>query len=320
MLVVNTSQQQKRFGLEKISDLVTTLATIPVASITYNTAVSFVGAENLPELLIIIKQKHQAKLTVLLHDYFCICPSHFLLDANGQFCNIPDPSICRQCLPSNTHGFTSLFQGDVTQWREAWAPMLQQADELVAFSQSSIDLVKKAYPNEPNKPSRIHHDSIVLRPHTASHLDSTIVEVDQTDKLVIGVVGQIGFHKGAAFIQQLARTIEQQGGHERIAIIGNLEGRANSNIVRQTGTYQRSQLATTIQNSGANVMLFPSIWPETFSYVTQEIIQLNLPLACFNYGAPAERIREYSKGLVLISQEPTKVLEGLRQLFQAAYH
>jgi glycosyltransferase involved in cell wall biosynthesis len=320
MLVVNTSQQQKRFGLEKISDLLTALATIPVASITYNTAVSFVGAESLPELLISVKQKHQAKLTVLLHDYFCICPSHFLLDANGQFCDIPDPSICRQCLPINTHGFTSLFQGDVTQWRQAWAPMLQQADELVAFSQSSIDLLKKAYPNGSNNSNGINYESIILRPHKTGHSGKVVVNVCQTEQLVIGVVGQIGFHKGAAFIQQLARTIEQQGSPDRIAIIGNLEARANSNIVRQTGTYQRHQLASAIQSSGANVMLFPSIWPETFSYVTQEIMELNLPLACFNYGAPAERIREYSKGLVLISQEPTRVLEDLRQLFRANYH
>lgn len=320
MLVVNTSKELKRFGLEKFSDLLTTLSTITVASITYNTAVSFVGAESIPELLISIKHKHQAKLTVLLHDYFCVCPSHFLLDANGKFCNIPDPSVCLQCLPNNPHGFTSLFRGNVMQWRQSWAPMLQQADELIAFSQSSIDLIKKAYPDSANKSNYINHESIILRPHMPSYLSNTVIEISQTEQLVIGVVGHIGFHKGAAFVQQLAQIIEQQGSPERIVIIGNLEGRANSNIVRQTGTYQRSKLATAIQNSGANVMLFSSIWPETFSYVTQEIIQLNLPLACFNYGAPAERVKEYSKGLVLMSQEPPKVLEGLRQLFQAAYH
>jgi glycosyltransferase involved in cell wall biosynthesis len=320
MLVVNTSQQQNQFGLENIFDLLTTLSTISIASITYNTAVSFVGAETLAELLINIKQQHQAKLTVLLHDYFCICPSHFLLDANGLFCNIPDPKICRQCLPNNTHGFTSLFQGEVMQWREAWAPMLQQADEIIGFSQSSIDLLKRAYPNNPNQQVGIRHESIILRPHTTSYLDKSTVEVRQTEQLVIGVVGQIGFHKGAEFVRQLAHIIERQGSTERIAIIGTLEGRANSNVVCQTGMYQRNQLATAIQKSGANVMLFPSIWPETFSYVTQEIIELNLPLACFNYGAPAERVKAYSKGMLLMSQEPERVLEDLRQLFYHTYN
>jgi glycosyltransferase involved in cell wall biosynthesis len=37
--------------------------------------------------------------------------------------------------------------------------------------------------------------------------------------------------------------------------------------------------------------LLPSIWPETFSYVTQELMSLGVPLVCFDLGAPAECVR-----------------------------
>ena len=320
MLIVETRTQQLRFGLEKASDLLPTLSAVPLSTITYNTAVSFVGAEEIPELVLRLKQQHQARLTVLLHDYFSICPSHFLINANGEFCNIPDLESCRRCLPNNRHGFTSLFQGDVAQWRAAWGPMLQQADEIIAFSHSSIELLKRAYRSKPGEPVVIREETITVQPHSVDYIDRESLIIKNRDQLIIGIVGQIGFHKGAAFIQALAQEIEQQGAKERIAVIGSLEGRCNPAIVRQSGPYRREDLARTILESGANIMLFPSIWPETFSYVTQEIIQFDLPLACFSYGAPAERVKQYEKGLVLESQDPSDVLESLRQLFQDSYH
>jgi len=48
-----------------------------------------------------------------------------------------------------------------------------------------------------------------------------------------------------------------------------------------------------------DLFFISSIWPETFSYTTQEVINMELPIACFNLGAQADRIGAYSKGLVL---------------------
>ena len=43
------------------------------------------------------------------------------------------------------------------------------------------------------------------------------------------------------------------------------------------------------------MFLFPSIWPETFSYVLAELISLELPVVAFDLGAPGERLRAYPK-------------------------
>ena len=48
-----------------------------------------------------------------------------------------------------------------------------------------------------------------------------------------------------------------------------------------------------------DAFLIPSIWPETFSYTTSEIMSMDMPIAVFNLGAPVERVQEYSKGLIL---------------------
>ena len=319
VLTIVTAEKEEAFSLDANFDLLSALKLIPLKLITYNTGVSFVGPDQIPGLLLALQRHHKARLSLLIHDYFSICPSHFLLNSEGRFCRIPDLKTCRECLPNTSHGFTSLFQGDVAMWRQLWGPLLQQADEIVAFSQSSADLLRNAFEFWPDGANWLQGRSIDIRPHAINYLTSGSLKIVQTQELVIGVVGRLRFHKGSKLVQDLSRYIEAQGSGEKIVVIGDLEERVNPAIVRQTGPYQRENLGDEILKSGANVMLFPSICPETFSYVTNEIIHLGMPLACFDYGAPAERLQAYEKGLVLDSEDPGSVLNGMRQLFRKFY-
>ena len=61
----------------------------------------------------------------------------------------------------------------------------------------------------------------------------------------------------------------------------------------------------------------PSIWPETFCYVAEELIRLGMPVAAFDLGAPAERLRDYPAGLVLTSREPALILGQLEAFWRA---
>ena len=49
-----------------------------------------------------------------------------------------------------------------------------------------------------------------------------------------------------------------------------------------------------IESHGVNMVLFPSIWPETFSYVVGELTHMAVPIVAFDLGAPAERLRTYA--------------------------
>lgn len=308
MLLVETAQKRLRFSLENTSELLDALADHPLESITYNTAVSFSQAESIPALLVALKQQSGAWLTVLLHDYFSICPSHFLLDADGTFCDIPDLATCRRCLPRNPHGFTTLYGGDIETWRQAWAPLIGSADTILAFSESSAQLLRRAYG------AVLDDRAIQVRPHTVNYLQARRITRPAQDQFTIGIVGQIGFHKGSDVVRQLAEAIKHAGGQERIVVIGTLESHADPTILRQTGPYTHAELPTLIEQSRITVMLIPSIWPETFSFVAEEVMQLDLPVACFDLGAPAERIRRYAKGIVLPSRDPDSILESLHRL------
>lgn len=305
MVILRSKKLHQRFAIPNVFFLLEACLHLHINNIIYNTAVSFVKPQEIPQLLIQLKVLNHARLSILVHDFYLVCPSHFLLNYHGKYCHIPDSRICNQCLPKNRYGFATLFtEKDIAKWRAIWGSVLTIADEIVTFSNSTAKLLVKAYP-------QIESSQIVVRPHQVEYLPETTIPIGQTASLRIGVVGQIGFHKGAAFIQQLSKEIMRRGMNIAIVVIGSIELSCESSIVRQTGPYQHDQLPELIHSSGTNIMLFPSIWPETFSYVVQELMHMNLPVASFNFGAPAERIAAYSKGLILTTMDAAKVLDEL---------
>ena len=66
-----------------------------------------------------------------------------------------------------------------------------------------------------------------------------------------------------------------------------------------------------IQKRKIDIFLIPSVWPETFSYTTGEVMSMGYPVIVFDMGAPAERVREYEKGYVVNKVSADSVCEIL---------
>ncbi len=69
-----------------------------------------------------------------------------------------------------------------------------------------------------------------------------------------------------------------------------------------------------------DIFLIPSICPETFSYTTQEIMMMDMPLMVFNIGAPAESVVNYSKGYIINKVSSEAVLETIEQFQSKKVH
>jgi len=299
MVIVKSRYLNVRYALPNEAFLLEAAKYMEVSDIIYNNAVSFPHPERIALLLIKLKQ--------------FVCPSHFLLNDTGTFCDIPDVRVCASCLSKNQQGFVSLFTArNITAWRSLWGGVLVLSDEIVTFSNSSAQLLRKAYP-------QIENTKIHVIPHKVDYLNKPVPEITQTNRLQIGVVGQIGFHKGAMFVKALGQEIKRRNADIKIVVIGTLESICDADIVSQTGSYRQDDMSSLIEKSGANIFLFPSIWPETFSYVVQELMDMNLPVASFNFGAPAERLISYPKGLVLDSMDPAVVLDDLVSFHRKIY-
>ena len=91
----------------------------------------------------------------------------------------------------------------------------------------------------------------------------------------------------------IAERIETAHLNVRLVVLGTLEIPVRTARLTVTGPYKREDLPDLIEAHGINMFLFPSIWPETFSYVVAEMTALKLPVVAFDLGAPAERLRSY---------------------------
>lgn len=230
-----------------------------------------------------------AELIVLLHDYFPICPAINLMDENGCYCNVGTVERCQKCIGENRSNACEEY-ATASIWRKQWKQFLQESNRVVAFSEISEQLLKKAYPDLKN---------VILIPHEPHYVPALNKKAKTTKTLNIGFLGILSYKKGLAVVQAMAEEIEKQGLDIRLKLIGEADGEVPGKVFEQTGRYSREQLPRLTLEQDIDIFFIPAIWPETFSYTTSEIMSMNMPIAVFDIGAPVERVSKYEKGLVL---------------------
>jgi glycosyltransferase involved in cell wall biosynthesis len=263
------------------------LEKLPSAELFVNSPVSFDEPLVLAEWLARMRAEFaRTRLTVTAHDYFSICPSFVLLDADGRYCGIPEISKCADCMRRHGASYVALSPPtEIGPWRALWGKCLHAADEVRCFSESTRQHLLRAYPTLPR-------ERLTLVPHKPDYVPARLPKVSP-GPLVIGVIGEISPQKGALVVRDLAAQIERQGLDARVVVLGTLNVAHRSERLQVTGAYRREELVDLVERHGVNVFFFPSVWPETFSYVVAEMIALRLPIVAFDLGAPAERLRNY---------------------------
>jgi glycosyltransferase involved in cell wall biosynthesis len=278
----------------------------PVVELFLNSPVSFDEPLVLAEWLAKTRAAHpKARLTVTAHDYFSVCPSFVLLNADGRYCGIPEISVCNSCMKRHEASYVALSPPtEIGPWRALWGRCLQAADEVRCFSESTREHLLRAYPAL--DPRRI---SII--PHKMDFIPARLPRVDHKAPLVIGIMGEISAQKGALVVKEMLARIDRDHQDVRVVVLGTLDVAHKSERLHATGRYQRQKLVELVEAHGINMFLFPSIWPETFSYVVAEMILLGLPIVAFDLGAPAERLRGYGKARLVREVSAAAALETL---------
>jgi len=300
-----TREHDEAFATDSLDGLLMLGTAVKCDDVVLNNVCSFPDPLLIVSLSQQLKRLMEATLTVAVHDYLSVCPSWNLLNDRGRFCAVPDVVECRRCLPRIRGEVRSLVGcDDIDRWRAAWAQCLKEATTILCFSRSSRDLLVRAYPE-------VCRDTCIVQPHTVEDLPGRVAQSNLHKPLHIGVVGEITQPKGAGIVREMARLIRERRLQIQITVIGHLEGAQESGVLHVLGPYRREQLPTLVETCGANVFFLPSVWPETFSYVAEELMQLGVPLAVFDMGAPAERVAYYEPGLRIERVDAALALERL---------
>ena len=264
------------------------LAPIVQLRIVYSCGVGDPDPITLPDKLLSLRRGPSDQIEVLLHDYLTVSPSYTLLNGDGHFMGVPDRARggAAHCARRPNGSKSSL-----AEWRAAWGRLIDKADDIVCFSNSSMQIFQTAYPLAQRNMRLLPHKLLVDFPH--------IQHPPRSCGPVIGVLGNIGFQKGIGVLQDLSRKVAGIKG-ARLNILGRVDLTYPLDAAAHIhGGYLRSEIPALMARYGITDWLIPSIWPETFSYTTHEAIATGLPVWGFDLGAQADAIRSYGRGGVI---------------------
>jgi GT2 family glycosyltransferase len=241
----------------------------------------------------------QSELEIHIHDFFPISPSWNLLNSRGCFEGVPEIGAC-----DAAHSIPALDGKPPiphSTWRDVWKGLFARATNVIAFSNSSRDLIANAYPEAAAK--------ITIVPHQLQGLPGQVAEGGKT----IGVLGSLNRPKGGEVIQNIGRCTAR-----RIVVLGEMDGQfklADPHIVH--GPYAHERIAELASSYDIGLWVIPSICPETFSFATHEALATGLPVLAFDRGAQGEAVSAAPNGHVLSidSKETSKISEEIERVF-----
>ncbi len=245
------------------------------------------------------------------HDFQAICPSFNLINCDGKYCALKYNGGCEECWRHKklsddpiSHNVLKSGADKICDWRQVWGDFFANvADNVILFSGVIEKIFVGAYPQIKSKVRIIPHSVRLFRKvNTKTHTD-----------INIAVLGNISHNKGANVVCEMAKFIPE---NTNIIVVGTMRN-APKNITVH-GAYKQKRLPQIMEKHKIDLVLIPSIWPETFSYTTSEAISMGLAVACYDIGAPAERVEQYDKGLVLDKISPnenlTQIIDFVKRL------
>jgi len=168
--------------------------------------------------------------------------------------------------------------------------LMQRADAITVFSADSRAQILAAHPECAAQ--------IVLRPHEDLAPVARLTR-PQGAARVIGVLGNIGYQKGAAVLADLGKRLEAVP-DLGLVIVGNVDpAYMPPASVTVHGDYDIADLPGLVAQYGITDWLIPSVWPETFSYTNHECLATGLPTYGFGIGAQGDAIRAANPACVI---------------------
>jgi GT2 family glycosyltransferase/glycosyltransferase involved in cell wall biosynthesis len=235
--------------------------------------VHFHHIKGLPAKLWLLPTNLGIPYDVTLHDYYYINASPTQTNEDGDFTENISEVVTE--LPSNT---------SVEEWRERQKIFLSGARKVIAPTHAVVDIYRRYFPNI-NYCVSYHPDYINDYPYSVR-----VAPVLQ-GRFRVGVIGAISKEKGAIVLEEVARMAKK----DKLAIDFILIGyafRPLRGITDKTGPYRSEDVDRLVAENLLNLIWFPALWPETYSYTLSVALRAGLPILAPAMGAFVERLRD----------------------------
>ena len=250
-----------------------------------------------PDLLLDFFGQQSITYDVVLHDFFLICPRVNMTDGTGRYCGGVEVSTCQSCVI--TFKSRSGDSPAIIPWHQRARRIITGATAVFA---PSLDTVERF--NQLDLGARIQY-----RPHLTREASLgpdgrrslPLAAGGSTENRVrkVLIIGAISVEKGARLLRDVARLAESNNELLSFHILGYTYADhelALLNNVTIHGAYEEHELQALIHELEPDLVWFPGMWPETFSYTVNSVIESRIcPALGFDIGAIGHRI--VSEGL-----------------------
>lgn len=231
-------------------------------------------------------------LRIYVHDYHGICPRINLVGAAGVYCGEPGSDECNTCLARPQSG--AFRVADITRWRRDMGGLYAAASEVIVPDEDVLARLARYYPTARFR--LLPHEARVPWPPLAPR------ERAPGEPLRVVAIGAIGNLKGYNVLLACARDARERRLPISFAVMGySRDDRTLRRVgVTLTGRYREEDAQRLLAELDADIIWLPSVWPETYSYTLSIATAQGLPVAAFDLGAIAARLRREDRGDMLM--------------------
>lgn len=253
-----------------------------------------------------VVRSHRLRYYVSLHDFYAVCPTINLVNAEGRYCGGACGSADGECLAhaSWPADLGRLRGKGVHVWRRAWREVLDGAEGVITTSPYAAALFAETL--GPSASARMHvieHGRDFPSQHQLADEPSADAPVK-----VLMLGNLLSQAKGFATVRAV-KELDREG---RVAF--HFLGAAPADAARigvVHGRYERDRLPDLVAQIRPSFVGIFSIWPETYCHTLSEAWWMGIPVIASDLGATGERIRAHGGGVAVDTADPTATLAAI---------
>lgn len=228
-----------------------------------------------------------------VHDYYCLCPTINLLNSKDEYCNAKlEENECKLCIKKRINENLNV----ISFWRKNFKRQLLKVDMIITPSFYVKSLIEKEFDLK-NSIIKVIEHGIDFKDINKSKQEITSNEKDEI--LRVAFLGGLAPYKGSKIAYEIIKKYSNRD-DIKFYIIGNLGDKRleyyNARNLTKFGRYNREDIVIILKKLRIDLIILPSIWPETFSYTLSEAWSANIPVLAYNMGAIGERIKKSGIG------------------------